>query len=82
MYLTNYKIPFPGNGGVKSALNIEQRVAKSWWGGINNDTNLFGNQIQKVQTNTSDLVLKLPQKGIYLLQVIHKNGRSVFKIHY
>ena len=44
--------------------------------------NLFGSLIHKVQTNTSDIELKLPQKGIYLLQVIDKNDRSVIKVRY
>ena len=37
MYSTNYTISFPGNGGVPSGMNIEHSVAKSWWGGSNND---------------------------------------------
>lgn len=42
--------------------------------------NMIGNQIQKVQTSTSDIELKLSQKGIYLIQIISKNERKVFKI--
>lgn len=34
---SNTKRYFPGNGGVPSGMNIEHSVAKSWWGGTNND---------------------------------------------
>lgn len=44
--------------------------------------NLLGNQLYKVQTNTSDIELKLPQKGIYVLQVINNNEQRVFKVRY
>lgn len=36
MYSSN-KVQFPGGGGVPSGMNIEHSVAKSWWGGTNND---------------------------------------------
>jgi hypothetical protein len=36
MYSSN-KVNFPGGGGVPSGMNIEHSVAKSWWGGTNND---------------------------------------------
>ena len=36
MYSSN-KVKFPGGGGVASGMNIEHSVAKSWWGGTNND---------------------------------------------
>ena len=36
MYSTTKRY-FPGNGGVPSGMNIEHSVAKSWWGGTNND---------------------------------------------
>ncbi len=44
--------------------------------------NLLGNQLYKVQTNAAEIELKLPQQGIYLLQVINNNERSVFKVRY
>lgn len=44
--------------------------------------NLLGNQLYKVQTNTSDVELKLAQRGIYVLQVINNNERSVYKVRY
>lgn len=34
---SNNKRYFPGNGGAVSGMNIEHSVAKSWWGGSNND---------------------------------------------
>lgn len=36
MYSLN-KVKFPGGGGVPSGMNIEHSVAKSWWGGTNNN---------------------------------------------
>lgn len=34
---SNTKRYFPGNAGVPGGMNIEHSVAKSWWGGTNND---------------------------------------------
>lgn len=34
---SNNKVPFPGGGRPGSGMNIEHSVAKSWWGGSNND---------------------------------------------
>ena len=36
MYSTNKRY-FPGNGGSVAGMNIEHSVAKSWWGGNQND---------------------------------------------
>lgn len=36
MYSLNKRY-FPGGGGAASGMNIEHSVAKSWWGGTNND---------------------------------------------
>lgn len=44
--------------------------------------NLLGNQLQKVQPDAADIELKLSQKGFYLIQIISKDVRNVFKIRY
>lgn len=82
---SNNKVYFPGNGQAAPGMNIEHSVAKSWWGGTNNDAykDLYHLNPSNIQANSArgSYPLGINNGGTFNNNVI-KVGKNTFGSEY